>query len=49
MRRMHDAKINNIDTFEIWGTGKPLREFLFVDDLSRAVEFILTNNIKKTL
>ena len=49
MRRMHDAKINNIDTFEIWGTGKPLREFLFVDDLSRAVEFILTNNIKEDL
>lgn len=49
MRRMHDAKINNINTFEIWGTGKPLREFLFVDDLSRAVEFILTNNIKEDL
>tara|TARA_B100000035_G_scaffold39302_1_gene29619 strand:- start:13226 stop:14098 length:873 start_codon:yes stop_codon:yes gene_type:complete len=49
IRRMHNAKINNIGTFEIWGTGKPLREFLFVDDLVNAVEFILTNNIKEDL
>ncbi len=46
MRRMYDAKLSNKDTFEIWGTGKPLREFLYVDDLASAVEFILDNNIK---
>jgi len=41
--RMHKAKIDNQDNFHIWGTGKPLREFLHVDDLSRAIEFLINN------
>ena len=49
IRRMNNAKINNEDTFEIWGTGTPLREFLYVDDLANAVEFILNNNIQDDL
>ena len=47
--RMHLAKIRKDETFSIWGTGTPLREFLYVDDLARAIEFLLdvewTNNI----
>ncbi len=43
--RMHRAKIENLDNFNIWGTGKPLREFLYVDDLSLAINFIIENEI----
>ena len=41
MRKFHDAKLNNSDSVEIWGTGKPYREFLFVDDLAGAVLFLM--------
>lgn len=44
--RMHNSKMNNDQEFVVWGTGKPLREFLYVDDLSKAVMFILKNNIE---
>ena len=47
--RMHEAKENKAKEFNIWGTGKPLREFLFVDDLSRCIEFILEKNITEKL
>ena len=48
--RMHNAKINKEDKFSIWGSGKPLREFLYVDDLSHAVEhFIDKNNSEELL
>ncbi len=43
--RMHRAKTENLDNFNIWGTGKPLREFLYVDDLSLAINFIIENEI----
>lgn len=36
IRRIHEAKENNTPFIEAWGTGKPLREFLFVDDLADA-------------
>ena len=36
-------KINNQNKFEIWGTGKPLREFLYVDDLADSIEFLMKN------
>jgi GDP-L-fucose synthase len=36
IRKVHDAKVNGHPTFEIWGSGSPLREFLFVDDLAEA-------------
>ena len=39
MRRFHNATTNNDSHIEIWGTGKPLREFLYVDDLANAIEF----------
>lgn len=41
IRKMHDAKINNIDTVTLWGTGNPRREFLFVDDLAEALVFLM--------
>ena len=47
--RMHNAKINNSKEFKIWGTGKPLREFLFVNDFADAVQFIIDNNINEKL
>lgn len=45
IHRMHNAKINKDDTFEVWGTGKPLREFMHVDDLTSAIGYILKNNL----
>ncbi len=47
--RMHLAKINNVNEFLIWGSGKPLREFLHVDDLSKAIERIITSDTKESL
>ena len=47
--RMHKAKIDNQDKFHIWGTGKPLREFLHVDDLSRAIEFLINNQSEHSI
>ncbi len=39
--RMHKAKEENDKEFKIWGSGKPLREFMYVDDLSNCIEFLL--------
>jgi GDP-L-fucose synthase len=36
IRKIHEAKLGNAPYIEAWGTGKPLREFLFVDDLADA-------------
>jgi GDP-L-fucose synthase len=47
--RMHMAKLKNEQSFEIWGSGKPKREFLYVDDLSEAINFIIENNININL
>jgi GDP-L-fucose synthase len=41
IRKFHEAKINNSSPVELWGTGKPLREFLYVDDLADAILFLL--------
>jgi GDP-L-fucose synthase len=41
IRRMHEAKLAGTRTVTIWGTGKPYREFLFVDDLADACVFVL--------
>jgi len=40
IRKFHEAKINNRDGVEIWGTGKPMREFMYVEDLADALIFI---------
>ena len=36
LRKFHEAKINGEDSVEVWGSGKPMREFLHVDDLAKA-------------
>jgi len=36
IRRFHEAKVNNATSVEIWGTGTPKREFLYVDDMAAA-------------
>jgi GDP-L-fucose synthase len=43
IRRMHEAKLAGAPTVTIWGTGKPRREFLFVDDLADACVFLVKN------
>ena len=43
IRKFHEAKIKGQMQVEIWGTGKPLREFLHVDDLAEACVFIMNN------
>jgi len=43
IRRFHEAKESGAKDVVIWGTGKPLREFLHVDDLASAIEFLLRN------
>ena len=47
--KMHKAKEQKAEEFKIWGTGKPLREFLYVDDLSRAIEYLIFNKPKESL
>ncbi len=41
LRKFHEAKMNNADTVQVWGTGKPMREFLYVDDLADALYFLM--------
>jgi GDP-L-fucose synthase len=41
IRRMDEAKRTGATTVRIWGTGKPLREFMYVDDLADACVFVL--------
>ena len=41
MRRIHESKINNSTEVTIWGDGKAMREFLFVDDMAEASIFVL--------
>lgn len=47
--RMHNSKIQNEPVFDIWGSGKPRREFLHVDDFSESVNYIIKNNIETEL
>lgn len=37
IKKVHDAKINNYKEVELWGTGKPIREWLYVDDGAKAL------------
>ena len=39
--RFHDAKINKKSSVTIWGTGRPRREFLYVDDMTKAATYIM--------
>ena len=41
MRKFHEAKEEGKSAVELWGTGKPLREFMFVDDLADAIFYLM--------
>ena len=45
--RFHKAKINNLESVTIWGTGTPMREFLYVDDLAQAAIHVM--NVDKKI
>jgi GDP-L-fucose synthase len=47
IRRFHEAKINKHKTVEVWGTGLPRREFLYVDDLADACIHVMNISKKK--
>ncbi|HNQ61428.1 MAG TPA: GDP-L-fucose synthase [Bacteroidia bacterium] len=48
LRKFHEAKVKGHKEVEIWGSGKPLREFLHVDDLAEACLFIMNNYDDRT-
>lgn len=43
IRKFHEAKVSGNDTVEVWGTGTPLREFIYVDDMADACVFLMEN------
>ena len=47
IRRFHEAKVKNLDEVVVWGSGKPLREFLYVDDMAEASLFV--HNLSKEI
>jgi GDP-L-fucose synthase len=49
IRKFHDAKENGGIPVILWGSGNPMREFLFVDDLAQAVCFSLENKLAENL
>lgn len=49
IRKFHDAKLDNNSTVTLWGSGTPLREFLFVDDMADSVIFALENELPEHL
>ena len=49
IKKAHECKINNKKTIEVWGSGKPFREIIFVDDLADACIFFMNKNIKEPL
>ena len=49
LRKIHEAKLNDSEKVEIWGTGNPRREFLHVDDLAKAILFLIENKFEGNL
>ena len=45
IRKFHEAKVNNHSPVRLWGSGTPMREFLFVDDLAQAVVYALEKKL----
>ena len=43
IRKFHEAKVNGKEVVEVWGTGTPLREFIYVDDMAAACVFLMEN------
>jgi len=49
IRKFHEAKVNGTAEVVIWGSGSPMREFLFADDLAEACYFLMENYIEPNL
>lgn len=49
LRKFHEAKINKSSSVTVWGTGKPLREFMYVDDLAEGLVYLMENIEAKDL
>jgi GDP-L-fucose synthase len=49
IRKFHEAKIEKKESVTIWGTGKPLREFMYVEDLANAIVFMMESIDAKDL
>ena len=49
IRKIHEAKESDNDSVEIWGSGTPLREFLYSDDLAKACFFLIKNGTAENL
>jgi GDP-L-fucose synthase len=49
IRKFHEAKLNNNAAVTLWGSGAPMREFIFVEDLADAVVFAFENDLKDHL
>jgi len=48
IQKFHNAKVNKSKSVEVWGTGKPKREFLHVDDMASGIMFLLDNYFDNT-
>ena len=49
LRKFHESKVNGNSAVKLWGSGTPMREFLFVDDMADAVVFALENKLSRYL
>ena len=49
IRKFHEAKLNNHAGVMLWGSGTPMREFLYVDDLAKAIVFAIENKLPENL
>ena len=49
IRKIHEAKVNNMPEYVAWGSGEPFRELLYVDDLINAVTEIIQNNLNSSI
>jgi GDP-L-fucose synthase len=49
IRKFHEAKLNNHSDVVLWGTGRPKREFLHVDDLAKIVVYVLESKLEEGL
>ncbi|MBD8554661.1 GDP-L-fucose synthase [Rhizobium sp. CFBP 8762] len=49
IRKAHEAKNNGSVSLHVWGSGRPKREFLYVDDMAEACVFLMENDVKEGL
>lgn len=49
IRKAHEAKISGSKQLVVWGSGKPMREFLYVDDLADACVYLMESNVREGL